>query len=99
MNDFNKKQNFINTAEKLLLTKARIAALLRQEQAELEELKKICNYQSTSIDGYVFEKHMRLGSIKYENIEVLKTIDLNLYRGKEVEVWRIKKEIHFEELI
>lgn len=56
----------------------------------LSELVSLSGEQDSSGKEYVLSTHSRLGSVEYNRIPELKTVDLNKYRKDNVKVWKLE---------
>ena len=56
----------------------------------LDELISLSGKQDSSGKEYVLSTYSRLGSVEYNRIPELKTIDLNKYRKDNVTVWKLE---------
>lgn len=73
------------SSKELEICKARTEALR-------QELIKMSGGQSCKGGGILLTKSSRLGSIKYDSIEALKSVDLNKYRKPSIEVYTIRED-------
>lgn len=80
---------FINLAKELIDVKEKIKFLQKRESEISERLKQECSYQTTSVDGYTFEKFKRVGNVQYNKIDILKNVNLDSYRSEDVEMWKL----------
>lgn len=74
------KKQFKKAAEELLELKAAIKSLKKQAAEISEKLKDLCENETTSIDGYTYQRIERPGNVQYNLIPELKMIDLDQYR-------------------
>jgi hypothetical protein len=65
--------------------------LERQEAELIAELKAMTDGVSSKANGFAYSRSERKGSVDYEKIEVLKTINLELYRKPTIEIWKLIK--------
>jgi hypothetical protein len=70
---------------------------MRKELEEKEDklvqlLKNKSEDTSSRGGGYLFERIERKGSVQYTKIELLKQIDLELYRGAPSCAWKLTRE-------
>jgi hypothetical protein len=66
---------------------------LQYEKTEKELLKqfKVFNGDQESYScGFKFMKQVRPGVVKYKEIPVLQGLDLNMYRGNDIEIWKLE---------
>lgn len=63
-----------------------------RNEALRQELIKMSGGQSCKGGGVILTKSSRLGSIKYDSIEALKSVDLNKYRKPSIEVYTIRED-------
>lgn len=82
---------WLATASTLWSLKQEIKKLEEQESELKEQLKLLSNNQSHMEAPYIFKKEMRNGTIEYNKIEILKTINLDMYRKPSVESWKIDR--------
>ena len=68
-----------------------IKRLEEHKSVLLEQLKVLSNNQSRMEAPFSFKKDERNGSIDYAKIEVLKGINLELYRKPKIEYWKLDK--------
>jgi hypothetical protein len=59
------------------------------EKDLLDQLKKACGYKDFILNGYVFQKSLRNGSIDYQALLKDFNIDATPYRKEEVEIWKL----------
>lgn len=90
------EKKFVELAEKLRVLQGKIKFLKEQVNKCTEVLKEICDNETTSFKGYTYTKTIRLGAIKYEDVEILKDIDLDPYRGAPVTSWRLSYQDQFD---
>lgn len=57
----------------------------------VEELKELSHGESSTDGSFLYAKIMRKGSIDYSMIEELHGVDLEVYRKKSVESWKLSK--------
>lgn len=70
-------------------TKAQIKLLEAKEEALRKELIAMCDGKSSQGNGVRVSKSIRKGNIQYKNIKELENLDLEIYRAKPVEFYRI----------
>lgn len=85
------QSQWLITAQLVYSVKQEIKNLEQRELELIEQLKALSNYESRIEAPYVFQKEIRKGSIEYAKIEVLKNINLDLYRKPEVVSWKLTK--------
>lgn len=76
VNDFKEKKLMFEEAEKAL-------------DESRNYLISLCEGKSTKGFGFTITKSMRNGSVEYSRIGVIKDVDLDRYRKKPIETWRI----------
>jgi hypothetical protein len=70
---------------------------LKQKESELAgELKAVCDFKTTSAEGYTYTVSQRKGSVKYADIPELLDVNLEPYRGDPVTMWRLNFTKQFE---
>lgn len=69
-------------------TKAEIKLLEAKEECLREELIKMCDGQSSQGNGVRISRTISKGRVNFSNIPELKEIDLEKYRGKNIDTWR-----------
>ncbi len=89
--DIMEQSQWLITAQTLWQLKESIKALQEQEEQLKAQLIALSNDESRIEAPFFFKKEYRNGSIDYSKIEVLKTIDLNLYRKPGIWVWKFDK--------
>jgi putative phage-type endonuclease len=57
-----------------------------------KELEEMCAGESAKGGGVYFKKSTRIGGVVYKNVPQLIGVDLDQYRGKPVESWRLSKK-------
>ncbi len=57
----------------------------------MNTLQSISKYRSKIDGGFCFELSHRKGSVNYKNIPQLKYVDLDEYRGNDVDIWKLIK--------
>lgn len=60
-----------------------------QEKIYIDRLKIMSAGESSEYGNFRFEKTIRKGAVDYKSIPELQAIDLEQYRGKEVESWKL----------
>ena len=83
------------------VAKAREYAVIKKTLKELQENEKRLQAElielSEGVDsrggGYIFTCKPRLGAVQYKLIPELEGVDLDQYRGKSVDVWKIEMEL------
>ena len=89
------KKIWIETASDLLEIQNKIKYLKTKQQMTANILKSLSGDNGQSIDGFTFKPLIRKGSVKYNKIPILKTINLDDFRGQEVKVWKLMYEEQF----
>lgn len=79
---------FIKAQELYMLQEARKQLLIREEEISVG-LRKLSMGVSSTAGGYVYRRTLRKGTINYKMIEMLESIDLDPYRGQEIETWKL----------
>jgi hypothetical protein len=86
-----RKQQWTDTATELWELKLqykRIGEIISQLESKL----KLISHHETFSDGvYIYEKTFQKGTVQYKDIPELKGIDVDIYRGPEVERWKLSK--------
>ena len=77
------------TASKLLDLKKKIKELEMQEKDLTADLLLMCQYKNTQGRNFKITKTIRKGSVEYTKIPELEWVDLEKYRKKPIDVWRI----------
>lgn len=88
-----KAQEWIDTAKRLYKIQKEIKQLEVDEKLIMEQLKNLSNNSSARGDIFLFMKTMRKGSVNYKDIPQLNGVDLEKYRGKSVESWKLSLDI------
>ena len=83
--------DFITIAHELYMTNLEYKKLAERKEKLTAQLKAACNNTTTFVAPYLFEQSIRKGSVDYAAIDMLKTIDLELYRKPSVTYWELKK--------
>jgi hypothetical protein len=78
--------------EKWILVAQQLAKVQSlRKKYELEESKKLLQNNESYEEGrFSFALEVRKGTIKYDQIPELKNIDLEQYRGPNIDSWRFK---------
>ena len=80
---------WIEKAKQLYKIKQQIKELERVETFMQEELK-IASEGMSAIGGqFLFEKTVKKGNIDYARIELLRMVDLEMYRKPQTEAWKL----------
>lgn len=82
-----------SVSRKLLITRAKLEELKELEKGLLDQLKEAADYTSVRYNGYKLTQSTRKGAIQYKEVPMLKGVDLEPYRGKEIEVWKFSIDI------
>jgi len=69
-------------------TKKQLSLLAKKEELLREELIKMCEGQSSQGNGVRISRTISKGRVKFTNIKELEGVDLEPYRGKNIETWR-----------
>lgn len=91
--------NFLQTAEELLSLNQKIAFLKTKHRDLSVMLREICHNETGTECGYKYLKITRPGSIKYKEIEILKGLNLDRYRGDPVVTWKLSFQRQFENIL
>lgn len=83
--------NLDQLCDQLYKLKERIKLAQQLEKEISKKLKDITENKDVVTEHYIYAKSIRKGSIDYSQILVLKTMDLEPYRKKEIETWSLKK--------
>jgi len=83
--------HFIEKADKYSLIKRERQRLEQEEDALRDELIRESGGLSVKVSGLTISKSPRRGNIEYNAIPELKSIDLNKYRKKSIEVWTVRE--------
>jgi len=83
------KEVWVNTAEELYKIQQYISHYKTKATSLSERLKTLSNFETTVMGGFKFAKSIRKGSIDYRKIEILKEIDIEVYRKKDCELWKL----------
>ena len=86
------KTGWISKARELYKIKRALKELTDQEKSLMDILKGLSSYESSKGGGFVFTKNVRLGNVQYKEIPELKSLDLEPYRGKEIESWKLERK-------
>lgn len=60
-----------------------------EEKKTREKILELCNNRNTTCNGVKVNKIVAKGKINYENIQELKNVNLDQYRGSDTIMWRI----------
>jgi putative phage-type endonuclease len=85
-------ENFCKIVSDLKTVQKNLALLTKQEEMIKKELIHMCelnNYTNIKCDKMQISKCMRKGNIEYSKIEQLKKIDLEIFRKKPTQYWRV----------
>ena len=88
---FDRDETWAQTAEALFQLQQARKELERQEDLFIAALKSLSDGVNSKGSGYAYSRTERLGSVNYTKIEVLKLINLELYRKPTVEIWKLTK--------
>ena len=91
-------QEWIDTAKRLYKLQKEIKQLEADEKLVMEQLKHLSNNSSARGDIFLFMKTLRKGNVNYKDIPELSGVDLERYRGKSVENWKLSLDIPVEQL-
>lgn len=83
------KKIWVNTAEELYKIQQYINHYKTKAVSLAERLKTLSNFETTIAGGFKFAKSMRKGSIDYKKIEILKGMNVEIYRKKDSETWKL----------
>ena len=61
----------------------------KQEKELFEQLKALSEGKTKHEGEFVFMKEMRQGSIEYSAIDLLREVNLELFRKPSIEVWKL----------
>jgi len=81
---------WLATAEELYKTQSQLKQIAAQEKDLKEKLKVLSGNETMTVGQFEFVKEERKGSISYTSIPFLKELDLEKYRNKPVEAWKLK---------
>lgn len=81
-------KKWISVAQKLAEVNSSLQQLKEKKDDLVSKLKKLSGEVSSYGDRYAYTKIVSNGRIKYSSIPELKKIDLEPYRGKEIEMWK-----------
>jgi len=87
---------FTAQSRELLDIKEKIKFLLRKEKELSGALQEVCEFQTTSHNGYTYKNIERIGIIKYSDIPELKGLNLEPYRGSPIVTWKLSFEKQFD---
>lgn len=88
-----RSQDWIDIAKKLAVAQKHRKESERMESIWASILQTLSEGQSSRGGQFTYDKIVRKGSIKYSDIPMLKNIDLEEFRGKEVESWKLTVEV------
>lgn len=80
------------TAQKYIDVISQIKSLESQEEELRQELIRLSGGSNTKGGGLKILKEVRIGSVEYKNIPALKGVNLEDYRKKPIECWKIIQE-------
>lgn len=81
------------TAELLYQIKEERKKLEVKEKELFEQLKALSDNKTKHEGEFVFMKEIRAGSIEYSAIDLLKEVNLELFRKAPVETWKLIKVV------
>lgn len=87
---------FTAQARELLDIKEKLKFLKKKEKELSVALQEVCEFKTTSHNGYTFKTIERIGIIKYSDIPELKDLDLEPYRGTPIVTWKLSFEKQFD---
>jgi len=85
------------TKQSQWLITAQLCYQIQQERKSLEQkekelfaqLKALSENKTRHEGGFIYMKEMRAGSIEYAAIDILKDVNLELFRKPSVETWKL----------
>jgi putative phage-type endonuclease len=90
--DYKKRDNiWIDKANELFDIQEQLKILKKQEQDIKEELKQKSEGVNSIGGDYRFACYIRKGNVNYKSVPELIDVDLEMYRSKPSEVWRLNK--------
>lgn len=90
MEKISKKDMWFDNAKKLFNLQAKIKQLVKEEEELKEALKVLSNNLPLTYKGFCYNYSLRPGSVDYKSIPELLSVNLELYRKPEVQVWSLK---------
>ncbi len=91
-NHLQQNSAWITKARELYKLKRAMKELADQEKMLSESLKVLSCYISAKGGGFIFTRNVRIGNVRYKEIPVLQGLDLEPYRGKEIESWKLERK-------
>jgi len=85
-------KDWVSVARKAYQVKTAITELKKQEKQLMDNLKILSHQHDSKGGGFLFSKIMRKGSVQYSKIPELQNVDLEPYRGKEIESWKLERK-------
>ncbi len=80
---------WLRTARELYTIKQELKELEQKEETLSNQLKELSLHTTTAHDIFIFEKKYHKGSIDYASIPGIKNMNLEFYRRKETENWKL----------
>ncbi len=77
------------TAQLLYQIQQELKRIEKQEKELREQLKALSENKTKHEGEYVFMKEIRLGSVDYTAIDILREVNLDLFRKPSVEAWKL----------
>jgi len=81
----------VKAAQKLWEIKQQLKELKKVEDKLTEELKRVAQGKTASFGEYIFLLKSRKGNVQYAHIPELDNVDLELYRGAEIQYFELNK--------
>lgn len=92
-------KEWIEVAAKLKETSDKITFLEGKKKELSKLLQELSEFKDSCGGGYEYKSSERVGTINYKIIPELQGIDLNPYRGVNLNIWRLTFKKQFEDII
>ncbi len=92
----NIETKWIETASNLMEIKDKLKYLKEKEKLAAAKLKSISGKNGRELNWFIFKPMVRKGPVQYNKIPFLKTVDLDEFRGSDVEIWKLKFSEQFD---
>jgi putative phage-type endonuclease len=79
----------VKVMDELIKIKKKIQGYKKIEAELSETLKRMANGKSMKFGEYILQKQVRKGTINYKEIAALQSVNLEDYRGDDIEVWKV----------
>ena len=87
------ESRWLSVAQRLYDVQQELSRLTSVRAQLLDELKQLSDYRSQAHGNFFFTCEERKGAVQYKQIPELKGINLELYRGEPVQMWKLTKVV------